>query len=156
MTHYINFATVADSIKTAVTAAGVTVLDIDEIPDTVTVRDTPLLSPRVDVDFVTDFSIARDSMGSASAAHKTVFYTLNYRLFYQKVGTNRNTGAVYSGFMTTLGAILINLTDNDGMSGVTDLTPRVTRMGVLEDATMGKCHAADISMVIEQFMEVAS
>ena len=54
MTHYINFTTVTNSIASAVTATGVTVLDIDEIKDQVTVRDTPLFSPRIDIDFVTE------------------------------------------------------------------------------------------------------
>lgn len=155
MTHYVNFTTVTNSIASAVTASGVLVLDIDEISEQVTVRETPCFAPVIDTGFVKNLAITRDAAGASAAAFKTVRYDLSYRLYFQKVGANRNISSVYSAFLNTVAAILVNLADNDAMTGLQDMTPVIGAMGVFGDPVLGKCHACDITLRIEQFMEVS-
>ena len=79
------FATVADSIA-ALSVSGVTLKDVDNIPEDATGLG-PLIIPAPN--YLTNFSMTRQSYGGGSSAEMDVSYTLNYRLLFAPVGAGR-------------------------------------------------------------------
>lgn len=125
----LSFTTISDTIS-KLAVAGVTIKDIDEVP---TSGDrVPIVIPLPD--FITGFSMERDSFGGASAK-MTVTYTLNYRLLFIKAGAGRsNTIEALNGLTEKIGLFLDAILAVGVVVGVEDLTPSsnaVTNMGLL-------------------------
>lgn len=129
MTMNSQIATVADSIA-GLTVAGVTLKDIDQIPDSVT-RLCPIFFPQPN-DFVTGLSFTRQSFGSMGTAKMDCNYTLNYVYLHCEVGEGRSAFAPYAGIITKLELILETILNNDTITGAVDITPAtVGNIGVL-------------------------
>ena len=111
-------STVADSIA-GLTISGVTIKDIDQIPDTARML-CPLLIPDPN-GFVTDISVSFETYGSNGGAKINTNYTLNYMFLFCEVGSGLGTYAAYSGLITKLSAILVAINSNDSISGAVDV-----------------------------------
>ena len=115
-------STVADSIA-GLTISGVTIKDIDQIPDTARML-CPLLIPDPN-GFVTDISVSFETYGSNGGAKINTNYTLNYMFLFCEVGSGLGTYAAYSGLITKLSAILVAINSNDSISGAVDVCVEV-------------------------------
>ena len=114
------FATICDSIA-GISVSGVTIKDINEIPESVTVRDCPIMYPEPD-GFISGLTYTRDSTGSGSVALATVNYNMTYAFLYTSVGSGRGLFDVYDDMLTKVGLIIDAIIISDGITGVVDLT----------------------------------
>ena len=112
--------TICNSIQ-GLTIAGVKVLDLDEISPEV-VRQTPVLFPEP-LEFITDFSMERDSFGGGSVAKMTVTYNLHYTFCYAPIGSGRMGLDIYSGMIEAAMSILDAVLAIDTMDGLIDIIP---------------------------------
>lgn len=130
MTITSTISTVADSIA-GLTISGVTIKDIDQIPDTARLL-CPLLIPKPD-NFVTDISVSFETFGSNGGAKINTNYTLNYVFLFCEIG---GTGAfaAFAGLMTKLSAILVAINSNDTITGAVDVKINsIGNIGVITD-----------------------
>src|SRR5687767_6199894 len=112
------FSTITNSIA-ALSISGVTIKDVDEIPQSGNLI-LPILFPRPN-DFVTDFSQTLQSFGSGGTAKMDFEYNLNYVFLYAEMGSGLGTFEIYNGLITKLSAILVAIASNDAVSGLVDL-----------------------------------
>lgn len=123
-------ATVADSIA-GLTISGVTIKDIDQIPDTARLL-CPLLIPKPD-NFVTDISVTFETFGSNGGAKINTNYTLNYVFLFCEVG-GVSSFAAFGGLVTKLSAILVAINSNDTITGAVDVKINsIGNIGVITD-----------------------
>jgi len=141
-------ATVATSIA-ALSVSGLTIKDLDAIPQEVTARDCPVLYPDP-TRFMTDLVIEVDSFGSASAA-KTIRYTLNYVLAYRIVGEERGLYKIYQGFVQKACLFIDAMLANDALSGCIDSTTIGLTLGVVQDPSGKSFHGCLIPIRIMEF-----
>lgn len=118
MTVSIVFSTVTNSVA-ALSVSGVTIKDIDEIPEDVAML-TPILFPQP-AGFITDISPEFVSLGSNGAARMNLEYTLNYVYLHAPVGSGINALAPYTGMITKLAAIFVAIMSNDAITGAVDV-----------------------------------
>jgi len=114
------FATITDSIA-GISVSGVTIKDIDEIPESVLVRDCPIMYPEPD-GFISGLTYTRDSTGPGSTALATVTYNMTYAFLYTPVGAGRGLFDIYDDMLTKVGLIIDAIIISDGITGVVDLT----------------------------------
>jgi hypothetical protein len=142
--------TICSSIA-GLAVSGVTLKDIDAIPEKVEVRDCPIIFPKPD-GFITDFNLVVDSFGSASAK-KTVSYHLNYVLLQAPVGQGRGLFDLYEGFVTNVAAFLDALIANDAITGAVDMQPAaISSFGPTPDPSGGMFHGAVITLAVQEFV----
>ena len=131
MTIAINPTTVSASIA-ALSISGVTIKDVDEIPDTVN-NLCPVLMPQPN-NFVTDIQVVRQSFGSNGTQKLDCNYTLNYLFLYAEVGSGIGAFAPYSGLLTLLTTTLNVILNNDSVTGLVDMSlAGVSNVGVVTD-----------------------
>ena len=130
MTITSTISTVADSIA-GLTISGVTIKDIDQIPDTARML-CPLLIPKPD-NFVTNISVSFETFGSNGGAKINTTYTLNYVFLFCEVG-GISSFAAFAGLMTKLSAILVTINSNDTITGAVDMKINsIGNIGVITD-----------------------
>jgi hypothetical protein len=111
-------------------------------------------------DFITNFGVDRDSYGGGSTALMTASYSVNYRLCYEPVGTNRNMSLkVYEGLTDMVGLILDAVIKidvfNTSKTEVVDVMPApgcVTNFGVVEDPSGKSFFGADFEFRVKEFI----
>lgn len=131
MTISSTIATVADSIA-GLTISGVTIKDIDQIPDTASML-TPLLIPQP-ANFVTNLSVEFKTFGSNGGAKIDTSYTLNYAFLFCEVGSGISSFAAFSGLIGKLQEILVAITSNDAITGAVDVKiGTIGNIGVITD-----------------------
>lgn len=124
------FATIANSIA-ALSISGVTIKDIDEIPQSARLL-TPLLIPQPN-DYVTNFEAEFQSFGSNGTPKIDLNYSLNYLYLHCEAGSGLSTFDVYGGLMTKLSAILVAILSNDAITGLVDMKPQIGQIGIITD-----------------------
>lgn len=144
------FATITNSIA-ALAIPGVTVKDIDEMPQTARMI-TPVLLPQP-TDFVTDYEPTFQSFGSNGTAKINVNYTLNYVYLHCEAGSGLSQLDIYAGLMRNLSAILETLLSNDAITGLVDMTPRVGNIGVIEDPSANQYWGILLQLRILEFAQ---
>src|SRR3972149_7264806 len=87
-------STICDSTS-SLSVSGLTIKDLNEIPEAVTGRDCPVIYPKPD-GFVTNFEMVRDSFGGGPTAKMTVTYDLTYRLLGAPIGAGGGLVDSYS------------------------------------------------------------
>jgi hypothetical protein len=147
----IALATVTNSIA-ALSVSGVTIKDIDEIPEEVTSRDTPMIIPNPD-GFMTGLEITRDALGPAASAQKTISYVLTYRLLYSPIGAARGMFDVYDSMVAKALLFLDAVVANDAMTGSIDVTPaEVTAFGPVADPAGEMFHGCNFLLAVTEFI----
>lgn len=150
MSTTVNFSTVTNSIE-ALSITGVTILDIDEIAESVGL-DNHILAPIPD-NFITGVELTRDEV---SAQLLVLRYTLNYRYFHTTIA--KGMGGLfdsYTGLITNMAAILLAFSKDETLSGALDNEmPVISNIGPVADPAGNVFHGFDISLRITQLLEV--
>jgi hypothetical protein len=100
---------------------GVTIKNIDEIPADCT-RLIPVLYPEP-LNFVSDFTMERDSFGGGSTAKMRVEYTLTYTFCLAPIASGRTGLEYYSELVDKVADILHAFLSIDVLEGVEDIVP---------------------------------
>jgi len=145
-----NTVTVADSIAKW-SVSGVTVKDLDEIPNKGLTRDCPLILPAPD--FIQVASIERDTFGSGAGAKWTFDYTLNYRLFYKEAGTERILGNIYPALVSKAMLFVDAVIAGDNLTGAIDANfGGLSGFGLVPDPVDTLFWGCDIQILITEFV----
>ena len=145
------FSTITNSIA-ALSISGVTVCDIDQIPQSAHLL-TPILFPRPN-DFVTDFKQEFVSFGSNGAAKINFEYNLHYVFLYAEAGSGIGAFDMYSGLITKLSAILVAIASNDAVSGLVDLqTSTIGNIGIVEGPSGDQYWGLMLSLRVLEFAQ---
>ncbi len=124
-------STVADSIA-GLTISGITIKDIDQIPDTARML-TPLLIPQPN-NFITDLSVSFETFGSNGGAKINTTYTLNYVFLFCEAGSGIKAFEAFGGLVSKLQDILVAINSNDAISGAVDIKiGTIGNIGVITD-----------------------
>jgi hypothetical protein len=142
--------TVATSISD-LSVSGVTIKDLDEIPNEVYTRDCPIVLPSPD--FITNMRLRRESQGSGSVALWQIKYNLTYRLFYGEVGTGRILGDNYSGLVAKAMLFVDAVIANSELTGSIDSTLfDISFPGVVTDPADNNYFGCEIIFEILEFI----
>jgi hypothetical protein len=144
------FATITNNIA-ALTISGVNIKDIDEIPQSGSLI-TPVLVPQPN-DFVTEFEPEFVSLGSNGGAKIDLNYNLNYVYLHCEAGSGVSQLEVYAGLITNLSAILVAFLSNDAITGLVDLKPRISNIGIIEDPSGNQFWGVLISLHILEYSQ---
>ena len=144
----ISALTVADSISKFTYSTGIQVWDLDEMKNAVGNRDCTVVMPAPNWFSVTE--VARVNLGTTTSAKWDLTYVLTYRLFYKKVGTERESiSAVMPGLVTDTMLFLDAIFANDSLTGAIDLELAGTpTFGPVEDPIGEMFWGADIELQI--------
>ncbi len=116
----------------AVSVAGVSIRDVDQILQNVTVADCPLLQPEP-LDFVRGFRAVRQSFGPNASAFKQVEYDLIYTYFHAPIGASYAL-ELYDDLLTKLAAIEDAILTDDTINDVVDINPgEIPQVGPVKD-----------------------
>lgn len=141
--------TITNSIA-ALSVSGVTLKDIDEIPETATGLG-PVIYPKPD-GFVTDFTVERNSFGGGSTAKMTATYNLTYRFCHSPVGSGRFL-EFYDDMVTKAFLFLDAVIAVDVMTGLIDLQVDDTlSFGPVMDPSGAVFHGCDIVLRVMEFI----
>lgn len=144
-------STITNSIA-ALVITGVTIKDIDEIPQSASML-TPLLIPQPN-DFVTDFAVTFQSFGSNGTAKMDMDYSLNYVYLHAEAGSGIGTFDVYSGLITKLSAIIVAILSNDAITGLVDMQlGGIGNIGIIEDPSGNQYWGVLFSFRIKEFAQ---
>lgn len=155
MANGIKLTTLTNSIA-ALSVAGVTIYDIDEIPDQIDPREGMILSPHIDEGFISNLKVMRDSFGAFSDANtkRTIRYRLHYRFYYGQVGADRGPGVLFDDVLAGLVLILDAIVQNQELSGMIDGTPEIGSAVPITDPSGYQYYGRDIFWDITQLYEV--
>ena len=145
----LRIATVADSIS-KLSVSGLTICDIDQIK---TVEDKRRSAMIPNVDYISDVAVQVDSFG-ADIGKMTVFYTLNYRLLYKPIGTERTMSIVhFSGLVAMVGLIWDAFLAIGAISGCEDLSiANIGNLGLVEDPSGNGWWGCDLGFRVMEFV----
>lgn len=146
----LQIATVVDSIS-KLSVAGAVIKDKDQIPAAGDER-RPMIIPLPN--FMTEFSMVRDSYGGGSEAKMTVQYTLNYRILYKSMGTGRAPKLEnISPLVDLIGRWFDAILAIDVFDGAVDIIPwSILSMGVVKDPSEADWWGADVSVRVMEFV----
>jgi hypothetical protein len=148
----LHLATVADSIA-GLTVSGVTIKDIDQIPPDVT-RLTPILFPEP-LNYVTNFSMSRDSTGTDTDARKTAVYDLNYTFCFSPVGSDRPL-ALYNEMVAKVVLIVNDILENSTITGCVDIElQNIPAFGPVPDPAGNMYDGCRLAFTVTDFLEIA-
>ena len=147
MSATITLTTVTNSIA-ALSISGVTVLDSDQIPDSIGLNDH-VLAPRPD-GFLTELEIEPAEM---TKQNLDVRYRLHYQYYHCRI--SGQLFANYSPMLEKLALIVHAFCSDATLTGAMDNgIPRIGTIGPIVDAAGNTYHGCEISIDILQFLEV--
>lgn len=150
----LKLATLAASVAN-LSISGVTVKDLNEIPEEVTERICPVLYPNPD-GFITGLSVSRQSLGADNVSKKNVLFSLNYIYAHAPAGSFRFLAQAQAAMVANVETILEAFTDNSSLSGSVDLSPRLEgEMGMIEDPAGNQFVGCMISLDVLDYYEVS-
>lgn len=142
----IALSTIADSIS-KLSVSGLTIKDIDNIPQAIIQRDCPMLIP--DVDNYIGFNIESDTLDRSKW---TVTYRLNYLLMYAVVGAGRtNILDQYAGMIAKATAIVDKVISLSSLTGAVDWDATVGDPLIVEWGGTN-CHACRVVIGAVEFV----
>ncbi len=151
MTITSTIATVADSISN-LSISGVTIKDIDQIPDTARML-TPLLIPQPN-NFITDLQVSFETFGSNGGAKINTTYTLNYVFLFCEVGSGLGSFAAFSGLIGKLQDILVAINSNDAITGAVDMKiGSIGNIGVITDPAGNEFWGLEFSLRVLEYTQ---
>lgn len=131
---------------------GLNIRALDDIPETVNVRDCPIIYPSPDI-FNTNYTFTRDSFGGGSVAMRTVYYDITYRLCYAPVGSGRGLFDVYDKMVAMAYAFLDAILAIDIITGAINVDPASIRIaGPVLDPAGYSFHGCDITLTVTEFI----
>lgn len=150
MSTTVDIATVTNAIE-ALSISGVTVLDVDEITDSVGL-EAAILAPWPE-GFISNIEVTR---AEQSGQNLDLKYTLTYRYYHCRIaGGLGGILGPYAAMITNLAAILKAFAQNETLTGAMDnYEPQISDLGPVVDPAGNAYHGFDISLRIHQFLEV--
>lgn len=146
----LSVVTIADSISKLV-VTGVTIKDINEIPDSVEDGDCPMVIPKPD-GFMSDFELERMAMSSGTANVWNVQYTLTYRFLHSEIGLGLGILDAYPGMVDKVCDFIDRMLLSDTITGAVDLTVEdISTFGPVSDPSGKMFHGCDIAFRILEF-----
>lgn len=143
-------AAVCKSIA-ALAVAGVTMLNVDQIPPDAT-RIAPCLFPEP-VSFMTDFVMERDSYGGGSYGKMTVTYNLHYTFLFAPIGAGRTGLDIYDEMLAKVTLILDAVLAVDVMTGTIDIQPvEVVELGPVPDPAGNQYLGCRMTFQVQEFV----
>ena len=145
-----NLANITNAIA-AISVAGVSVRDVDEISATWKSRPN-VLYPNPEA-FLTNFSLEYQSFTHGALAQVDLSYTLNYRFCGTQAGDLSNLGTAYNDMMTKV-VLIINaiITNHAPYDGVVSMELGSVTFGPVVDPAGNGYHGADLSFDITEMM----
>ena len=126
--------------------------DLGTFLDAVTSRDTPVLMPFAP-QFISDVRFEPRSMGEGLTRKSDFRYMMNWRFYYQRVGTDRKQSDAYEGLVDKTMNIVEAIIANDALSTAVDITlDNIGVFGVVDDAAGNKSHGCDLRFNVLEFM----
>lgn len=145
----LQMAAVANSIA-ALSVSGVTLKDVDEIPEDVTGLG-PIIMPSPA--FVTNFTVDPQSFGGGSTAMMDVFYNFNYRLLVFPTGSGRGYLGVYDVLVDKLALFLDAVLAIDTFTGGVGISvDGISNFGVIPDPADNNYFGVEITLRIQEFV----
>lgn len=134
----------------ALTIPGITILDLDEMPQAVSERPLPLLGPSSnDPSFLTDWASRRVSL----QGNQVNEYTLNYTLFHAPVGADRGLFKQYPAMVENARRVVEALQAEpprvDGCKSIA--LAGMPAFGAVFDASGQQFHGATFAIRIVEF-----
>jgi hypothetical protein len=149
MSTTVDFTTVTNAIA-ALSIAGVTIKDIDEIPEAMGL-DAVVLTPRAQ-NFVTGLTVTPSEL---SKQKLDVSYVLNYQYFQQAPAAVGGVVSVMSDLISKLALVIVAFCNDATLAGAMDNgTPAVGPVGIIRDASGNVYYGCEISIKVMQFLEV--
>jgi hypothetical protein len=144
----VDFVTVTNSIA-AMSITGVSIKDIDEIPDAIGLDDHVLVP--MPENFITNVLLERDEL---TGQKLRLSYTLTYRYYHCRIQATNLLGN-YSSMVTYAAAIYLAFSSDVSLAGaVDDMSPTIGQMGPVSDPSGNAYHGFDITINCMQFLEV--
>lgn len=152
MTIDINLEDVASAIA-ALSIAGVTVRDIDNIPVNAKTM-IPVLYP-VPNGFVTDLIWSRETFGTESVQAMNLTYVLHYKYLHAIVGSGGSLLSVYGAMIRNIIKIIKAIFEDSDLGGAVDVTLNtISDIGVHTDpAGEMQFHGVDITLKVTEFIQ---
>jgi hypothetical protein len=150
MTATVDFTTVTNSIE-ALTITGITIQDVDEIPDSVGM-DNHVLAP-MPAGFISNVEVTRDEL---TAQKLRLNYTLTYRYYHCRIaGGVGGLFSTYAGLITSAAAILLAFCNDATLTGALDSDlPQILNIGPVTDPAGSGYHGFDVTLRIHQLLDV--
>lgn len=142
--------TIANSIA-GITVSGVTMRDLDEIPQGALARDCPMVYPKPD-GFLSGLSVNRDSFGAA-AAKMTANYTLTYVFLHSPVGSGRGLFDIYEDMVTKGLSVIDAILATATLAGAVDVQiGDMLDFGPVNDPAGNTFHGCLIALNCSEFI----
>jgi hypothetical protein len=135
----------------ALNVSGMTIKDTTNIPDAVG-RDCPVLIPEVR-GFVTNLSMARDSLGSGTGGYQTVEYDLNYTYLHAPAGEGRGIRDLLPANISAL-ALLVETINTTEFSPFAEVRARLSDTAPALDPVGATFHGGHLVIHVSEFLEV--
>ena len=151
MTITVSLATITESISN-LDIQGVTVKDIDSIPDSAKLL-CPLLIPNP-TRFITNISTSRESTGGGGSALMNMDYTLNYIYLHCQAPGGISNFSNYAGLVDNLVHIIEAILENDDIAGAVDMTfGDIDRIDTIQDPAGNEFLGVMFSVRIKEFTQ---
>jgi len=141
--------TVADSISKLV-VTGVTILDIDEIPERAD-HGCPMVYPNPD-GFMSGFEVERMAMATGASNVWNISYSLTYRFLHSELGEGLGLFDVYDDMVDKVMDFIDKMLVSDAVTGCVDLEVEdISSFGPVSDPSGSMFHGCDITLRILEF-----
>jgi hypothetical protein len=146
----ISIVTIADSIA-SLSVTGVTIKDLNQIPDSVNDGDCPMVIPNPD-GFVSAFELERMAMSSGASNVWDVRYTLTYRFLHSEIGLGMGLLDKYPLMVDKVMDFVDKVLISDSVTGSVDLTLEdISSFGPVSDPSGKMFHGCDIMLRVLEF-----
>ena len=146
----LSIVTVADSIS-KLSVTGVTIKDLDEIPERAVGFDCPMVYPSPD-GFVSNFEVERMAMASGASNVWNITYNLNYRFLHSELGEGLGLFDIYDDMVDKVMDFVDKMLVSDAVTGCVDLTVEdISSFGPVSDPSGSMFHGCDISFAVLEF-----
>ncbi len=144
----IGWRTVMSSIA-ALSVSGVTIKDVDEVPEDVTGLGSIFMPLAA---FITDFRVEPQSYGGGESALMDIYYTLNYRFYLAPVAAGRGFLSVLDLLVDKLALLLDALIAIGVITGAEGIRPvAISNYGTVFDPSDNQFWGCDIAIEILEF-----
>ena len=135
-----------------ISVTGLTVCDLDEIPESADGNLSLMFPSPGEPSFMTNFAIERVTFGM-SLAGMDASYTLNYKFLYQVAGAGRGLFEFYPGMVEMAANIIEALSGTVTLNGAVTWTPRIGDFVLITDPSGVTWDGCLISIDILDFIQ---
>jgi hypothetical protein len=146
----ISIVTIADSIS-KLSVTGVTIKDLDQIPDSVNNGDCPMVIPNPD-GFMSSPELERAAMSSGTSSVWDIRYTITYRFLHSEIGLGMGLLDKYHLMVDKVMDFVDKILISDSVTGLVDLELEdISSFGPVSDPSGKMFHGCDIMLRVLEF-----